>query len=353
LASAGRAFSAGAMHRGAGASELTVGRVDFRTIDPSHRRIFPGSLGSASLGLSYCGIHSSTSDESSSMEPALQLDLESVLPSLEMERTLLEASCSESAIHIAKMQECLFSMHSGLDLSWAATIILASCAMRLATFPFTIMQMKHTARLTKAKPEIEKLVGKVKDAQAQGADQATMTGYTDQLNAIWKKHDCHPVRGLLNVVVQAPLFISFFLSVQRLARADLPSMKTGGMLWFPDLSAADPMYALPIVSAAFFLATVELGAMDGAPNQQTNQMKNVMRILSVVIVPLTMKMPAAVILYFMSSSIFSLVQVNLLKIPALRSLFGVPAVAPAAASSSVQPLPPKSTKLYKSKPKSK
>ena len=119
-----------------------------------------------------------------------------------------------------------------------------------------------------------------------------MTGYTDQLNAIWKKHDCHPVRGLLNVVVQAPLFISFFLSVQRLARADLPSMKTGGMLWFPDLSAADPMYALPIVSAAFFLATVELGAMDGAPNQQTNQMKNVMRILSVVIVPLTMKMPA-------------------------------------------------------------
>ena len=43
----------------------------------------------------------------------------------------------------------------------------------------------------------------------------------------------------------------------------VPSMTDGGMLWFTDLTVADPYYALPIASSAVFLLTVELGAADG------------------------------------------------------------------------------------------
>jgi len=42
--------------------------------------------------------------------------------------------------------------------------------------------------------------------------------------------------------------------------ADLPveSMTTGGLLWFTDLTITDPYYALPLLTAATFLASLEV-----------------------------------------------------------------------------------------------
>ena len=44
------------------------------------------------------------------------------------------------------------------------------------------------------------------------------------------------------------------------AQSALPSFQTGGIAWFTDLSVADPYYALPALSAATFLLTVEARA---------------------------------------------------------------------------------------------
>ena len=36
------------------------------------------------------------------------------------------------------------------------------------------------------------------------------------------------------------------------------SLKTGGLLWFPDLASADPYYILPVLCAASMLLTIEV-----------------------------------------------------------------------------------------------
>ena len=43
--------------------------------------------------------------------------------------------------------------------------------------------------------------------------------------------------------------------------ANLPveSMKTGGLLWFPDLTIADPFFLLPILCSGSMLLTIEVG----------------------------------------------------------------------------------------------
>jgi len=60
------------------------------------------------------------------------------------------------------------------------------------------------------------------------------------------------------MLAQAPLFICFFLGIQRMAL--LPSFETGGAAWFTNLAVADPTYILPLLSGATFLATVEVRA---------------------------------------------------------------------------------------------
>ena len=42
--------------------------------------------------------------------------------------------------------------------------------------------------------------------------------------------------------------------------SELPSFHTGGAAWFMVLSAADPLYIMPLLSGATFLATVEVCA---------------------------------------------------------------------------------------------
>lgn len=59
-------------------------------------------------------------------------------------------------------------------------------------------------------------------------------------------------------MVQLPLFVSFFLGIRQMANLPLESMKTGGLLWFPDLTIADPYFLLPMLSAASMLLTVEV-----------------------------------------------------------------------------------------------
>lgn len=38
----------------------------------------------------------------------------------------------------------------------------------------------------------------------------------------------------------------------------VPSFKDGGAFWFSDLTTADPLYMLPVLTSLTFLATVEV-----------------------------------------------------------------------------------------------
>lgn len=63
---------------------------------------------------------------------------------------------------------------------------------------------------------------------------------------------------ITNLSVQAPVFISFFIALRKMAYLPVPSLQTGGMLWFPDLTAADPFYILPlaVTGTMFFILEV-------------------------------------------------------------------------------------------------
>ena len=68
---------------------------------------------------------------------------------------------------------------------------------------------------------------------------------------------------------QAPVFISFFIALRKMAYLPVPSLQTGGALWFPDLTMADPFYLLPIAvtGTMFFILEVGGGSSGAGPNR--------------------------------------------------------------------------------------
>ena len=79
------------------------------------------------------------------------------------------------------------------------------------------------------------------------------------LTRVSRRHNCHPLKSFAPLVAQAPIFVCFFLAISRMAV--LPSFESGGAAWFTNLAVADPTYALPLLSGATFLATVEVRAL--------------------------------------------------------------------------------------------
>ena len=216
------------------------------------------------------------------------------------------------------------------DLPFCAGIIGGTFLLRAAMFPLSIITMKHTARMQKAKPELEVLQERIKTDPSVKTDRRKMDAYQRQMGALLAKHQVKPYLIFMFPLAQLPVFMSMFFGLRRAAESFPVETATGGMLWFPDLSVADPTYALPLLTSGLFLVMIEVGAdgMNASANkEQAKTMKNVMRGMGVLMVPFTYHFPASVFCYWVSANAFSLGQTVLLnKVPGVREALGVPIV---------------------------
>uniref|UniRef100_A0A3B4B3K4 Membrane insertase YidC/Oxa/ALB C-terminal domain-containing protein n=1 Tax=Periophthalmus magnuspinnatus TaxID=409849 RepID=A0A3B4B3K4_9GOBI len=224
---------------------------------------------------------------------------------------------------VGLVQNLLEFMHVDLGLPWWGAIVVGTVLARLLVFPVIVKGQREAAKLNNVLPEMTKLTNRMNEAKQSGNKFDFAKAYSD-LNLFQKKHDVNPLRGFLIPVVQAPIFISFFIALRKMAYLPVPSMQTGGMLWFPDLTIADPYYILPIAVTGTMFLILELGAESGVDNPNLKAMKTVFRIMPLIILPLTINFPTAVFTYWMTSNCFSLGQVALLRHPFVRKKLKIP-----------------------------
>ena len=100
-----------------------------------------------------------------------------------------------------------------------------------------------------------------------------------------------------------------------------------GIFWFKDLTVVDPYYALPVLNSLIFWITIEVGAADGMQGTDpamAQRMKNIMRFLAIIFIPLTASFPSSLFCYWITSSCFSLVQSTIIKNPIIRDMLRIP-----------------------------
>ncbi|XP_033465895.2 mitochondrial inner membrane protein OXA1L [Epinephelus lanceolatus] len=221
------------------------------------------------------------------------------------------------------IQNILELMHVDLGLPWWGAIVVGTVLARLAVFPVIVKGQREAAKLNNVLPEMTKLTTRMNEAKQSGNKFEFAKAYTD-LNLFQKKHDVNPLRGFLVPMVQAPVFISFFIALRKMAYLPVPSLQTGGLLWFTDLTAADPFYILPLAVTGTMFFILELGAESGIDNPNLRAMKTVFRIMPFIILPLTINFPTAVFTYWLTSNCFSLGQVALLRHPLVRERLRIP-----------------------------
>ncbi|XP_041054660.1 mitochondrial inner membrane protein OXA1L-like [Carcharodon carcharias] len=214
-------------------------------------------------------------------------------------------------------------IHLDVGLPWWGAIVAGTVLARTLVFPVIVKGQREAAKLNNHLPEMTKLINKMNESKTNGNKFEFAKAYSD-LMLFQKKHDVNPLRGFLVPLVQAPIFISYFVDLRQMAYLPVPSLQTGGLWWFTDLTAPDPFYLLPIIVTSTMWGIIELDAESGVDNPNLRTMKVVFRIMLLVILLFTMSFPTAVFTYWLTSNIYSLVQVGFLRIPAVRRKLKIP-----------------------------
>ncbi|GAA5867485.1 hypothetical protein JCM8547_007520 [Rhodosporidiobolus lusitaniae] len=235
---------------------------------------------------------------------------------------------------IMRLQSLFLHLHEsfpllGHGLTWAVLIPTVTIMLRLLLFPFQARANANAARMAIIQPEMLKGMNKLKEAKARG-DQMAMQAAQIETQQLMRKHNVNPIKNLAFPLAQAAVFTCMFFALRGLANAGLPSMMNEGFGWVQDLTARDPYWVLPITSTSLTLATLETGVDSSTQVQTTTtkNMKTIFRGLLVVSLPFIAYFPAALLLYWTTNNFLSLVQTQILKLSAVRSLLNIPTPPP-------------------------
>ncbi|XP_077994926.1 mitochondrial inner membrane protein OXA1L-like [Glandiceps talaboti] len=224
---------------------------------------------------------------------------------------------------VGLMQSALEFLHINLHLPWWSAIIVGTVVARILIFPIVIKGQRYSANLNNNMPRMKKLTDKLTVAKSTGSNMDIARANHD-LQTFMKTNKVNPLKNFLVPLAQAPIFISFFIGLRKMAMLPVDSMKCGGLFWFTDLTVADPYYILPVTASLTMMASIELGGETGVQNPQAENMKTVFRLLPIGIFPFIMHMPSAVFTYWCASNFITLGQVGLLRIPKFRKYFNIP-----------------------------
>ncbi len=183
-----------------------------------------------------------------------------------------------------------------LGAPWWLSIVLLTVSVRAILFPLTIRQVKNMRSMQELKPEMDEIRFRYKDDR-QKQQEAMME--------LYRKRQVNPLAGFLPILVQVPVFVAMYQVVRSHEEA-FPSFASGGLLWFTDLTKADPYFILPVLSASILLAAGEVSARNVDPQQRW-----MMRFLPVALTAFIARFPAGLFVYWVTSNAVTLTQ-NLL-----------------------------------------
>lgn len=84
-----------------------------------------------------------------------------------------------------------------------------------------------------------------------------------------------------------------------------PSLATEGMLWFPDLMAADSMLLLPFILSGTLFLNIYSGRQRVVMTQGRIRLMRALGVVALAAGPLTLQMPTAMLLYWVSSGMLA------------------------------------------------
>jgi YidC/Oxa1 family membrane protein insertase len=161
----------------------------------------------------------------------------------------------------AMMQSLLEHIYIYTGMPWWASIMTVGVLLRLALFKPSIKAAEQSFKIQALRHNPNYEVLRKQSTDFSGKNPVAITRARQQLKLYHQAAGVQTWRTFVPML-QLPLMFGFFRLFRGMAELPVPSLETGGALWFTDLAAADPFYIMPVASSAvlFFVMKVSSDA---------------------------------------------------------------------------------------------
>src|SRR5215210_3049756 len=184
------------------------------------------------------------------------------------------------------------STFHGWGAAWWLAIVMLTIVVRTLLFPITYRQVKSMRRMQDLKPDMDRIRAEYKDdVQKQREEMAKL--YQDR--------QVNPLGGCLPVFIQLPIFLVLYYTIRHFDK--LESFRTGGLLWFQNLTIYDHLFILPVLYVLTMMASQELTIRNTATQQ-----KQLMRFLPIIFGVFLARFPSGLFVYWITSNCITFAQ---------------------------------------------
>src|SRR5215210_6792574 len=184
------------------------------------------------------------------------------------------------------------STFHGWGAPWWLAIVMLTIVVRTLLFPITYRQVKSMRRMQDLKPDMDRIRAEYKDdVQTQRAEMAKL----------YQERQVNPLGGCLPVFIQLPIFLVLYYTIRHFDT--LESFRTGGLLWFQDLTQPDHLFILPVLYVLTMMASQEITIRNTA-----SQQKQLMRFLPIIFGFFLARFPAGLFIYWITSNCITFAQ---------------------------------------------
>lgn len=211
--------------------------------------------------------------------------------------------------------------HNSVGFSWGMSIVLLTVVIRLIILPLTFKQVKSMQEMKRLQPEIAKIKERYgDDRQRQQQEQMKL----------FQEHGVNPLSSCLPIVLQFPFFISLFYMLRHDLRLDVcgPAIKAYNAI-HPHANSTPPCGHLPgthgeqfffipditdkatgavlVVLLILYVGSQLVSGMISTFTADRSQ-RIMMLVLPVVFVPVIIGFPAGLIVYWITTNLWTVGQ---------------------------------------------
>ena len=193
-------------------------------------------------------------------------------------------------------------LHDPLALTYGWSIVVLTVLVRMALLPLVIKQYRSMRQMQVVAPQLKELQRKHKGDRAKTQEE---------MMKFYRENEINPFASCLPLVAQIPIFIALYYVLRNFAeQADKVSGESVSFMWIisditVDFQELGWMSVVPLllVYGLTQLLSTELSATPNMPDSQ----RRIMRFLPLVIVifVLNFPVPAGLVLYWMSTNLWT------------------------------------------------
>ncbi|KAI1660626.1 60Kd inner membrane protein-domain-containing protein [Daldinia decipiens] len=218
-------------------------------------------------------------------------------------------------------------MYIYTGMPWWATIAAVAALWRIAMFWPTLTASKHSALIQQLErnPAYMKAKEELNEAAWKTHDRVAQMRASEKMMRLKRETGASTLR-MLATFWTIPFSFGMFRLLRGMAALPVPSLETGGLAWFTDLTVYDPYYILPITSialTAFMFKQTRAANLSKDPATESIT-KLMMYGLPPVVFLGTAWLPAGVQWFFLMVTAGSIVQSSATLNPSIRRLAGLP-----------------------------